>query len=223
MQNRSTRSAVSFAGSPRQTTVPFIRCPTLGGRIHGDDLALGILVDHALQHRFRQEPVALLALASRRRIVVSAIVRKSKSECLSLRMAKNRTSPIAEAWGAIIGGSISGGRFPRTKPSFSATICRSARMSVPHFRTRPKRPRSLPPSRIARGDAGRPVHRRLNGKGDQGFDLCGSHSVGFREDGHRRRGEVWEDIYRHCRGDIQPHRHQGQREQHDQDTVIQAR
>ena len=39
--------------------------------------------------------------------------------------------PIAEACGAMIGGSISGGRFPRTKPNFSATICRSVWMLVP--------------------------------------------------------------------------------------------
>ena len=65
-------------------------------------------------------------------MVVSAKVRKSKSEYLSLRIARNRTSPMADAWGAMIGGSTSGGRLPRTKPSFSATICRSARMSVPH-------------------------------------------------------------------------------------------
>ena len=61
--------------------------------------------------------------------------------------------------------------------------------------------------------AGGPVHRRFNGKRDQRFDLRGSHAVGFREDRHRRRGEVREDIHRHGRRDIQPHRHQGQREQ----------
>ena len=64
-------------------------------------------------------------------MVVSARVRRSKSECLSLLMARNRTSPIAEACGAMIGCSTSGGRLPRTKPSFSATICRSTWMLVP--------------------------------------------------------------------------------------------
>ena len=39
----------------------------LGGRIHGDNPALGILVDDALQHRFCQQPVALFTLPQRLR------------------------------------------------------------------------------------------------------------------------------------------------------------
>ncbi len=37
----------------------------LRGRIHGDDRACGVLVNHALQHRFRQQTVALFALLKR--------------------------------------------------------------------------------------------------------------------------------------------------------------
>ena len=37
----------------------------LGSRVHGDDRALGIVVDHALQHRLFQNPVVLLTQPQR--------------------------------------------------------------------------------------------------------------------------------------------------------------
>ena len=52
--------------------------------------------------------------------------------------------------------------------------------------------------------AGSPIHRRFQGKSDQGLNLFRCHPVGFRNDRYRWSGQVREDIHRHADGDNRP-------------------
>jgi hypothetical protein len=69
--------------------------------------------------------------SSRRRTSVSVTVRSVSSSPVSDDTAKNKISPMIDEMGARIGRFACGGRAPLTSASFSATICRARKMSVP--------------------------------------------------------------------------------------------
>ena len=68
--------------------------------------------------------------SSRRRIVQSATVRSSVGDCVPVRPIM-RISPITLETGASTGAEIPVGSAADTVCSFSATICRARKMSVP--------------------------------------------------------------------------------------------
>ena len=69
--------------------------------------------------------------SSRRRTVVSAMVRSVSGSSASDEIAKNRISPMIDETGARTGRSTCGGSAPLTSESFSDTSCRAMKMSVP--------------------------------------------------------------------------------------------
>ena len=69
--------------------------------------------------------------SSRRRTTVSATVRSVSGSSVSDEIAKNRISPMIDEIGASTGRSTCGGSVPPTSASFSATIWRAPKMSVP--------------------------------------------------------------------------------------------
>ena len=124
--------------------------------------------------------------SSRRRTVVSAMVRSVSGSSVSDEIAKNRISPMIDDTGASTGRSTCGGSAPLTSDSFSDTSWRAMKMSVPQSNSTQTTAMPTAVAERTRRTPEAPLMALSIGKRDQRFHLLGRHAVAFGEDGHGR-------------------------------------